>query len=180
MNPTMPDQLFAFGNPEHLLIFLVDALFSSLIGFFNDVPIALSSLGRASDTLRIVRDLDSHVLQPYIPQISSIISRTFPLVRDPRCLFSAVDRYLLSISILSRLLALSDSVHHAFISLPNEIAQSFVNTDSSLTAQTDIVPILWESLKRLLFATVMSLQGVVTNIMHSSHLRNGTAYLNSY
>ena len=99
MNPTIPDQLFTFGNPEHLLMFLVDAMFSPWIGYFNDVPIALSSLGRPSDSIRIARDLDSHVLQPYLPRISSIISRTFPLVRDPRCLFSALDRYILSMSI---------------------------------------------------------------------------------
>lgn len=99
MNPTIPDQLFAFGNREHLLIFLMDAMFSPLIGFFSDVPIALSSLGKASDSVRVARDLDSHVLQRYIPQISSIIYRTFPLVRDPRYLFSALDRYLLSMCI---------------------------------------------------------------------------------
>jgi hypothetical protein len=99
MNPMIPDQLFAFGNPEHLLIYVVDVMFSPSVGFFNDVPVALSSLGGPSDSVRIARDLDSHVLQPYIPRISSIISRIFPLVRDPRCLFSALDRYLLSMSI---------------------------------------------------------------------------------
>jgi len=97
MNPTIPDQLFAFGNPKHILIFLADAVYSPTIGFFNDVPIALSSLERPSDSVRVVQDLDSHVLQHYIPRISSIISRTFPLVRDPACLFLALDKYILSI-----------------------------------------------------------------------------------
>ena len=97
MNPAIPDQLFAFGNPDHLLIFLLDAMYSPTIGFYNDIPIALSSLGRPSDSIRICQDLDSHVLQPYISRISSIISRTFSLVRDPVCLCLALDKYVLSI-----------------------------------------------------------------------------------
>ena len=42
-----------------------------------------------------------------------------------------------------------------------------LRTDPSLSAKTDVSPLLWESLKRYLFATVMSLQGIITNLMHS-------------
>lgn len=65
---------------------------------------------------------------------------------------------------------MSVSVHEAFSSLPDEIAQSFISTDPSLSAKTDIQPILWENLKTTLFAIVMSLQGVITNIMHSTSI----------
>ena len=64
-------------------------------------------------------------------------------------------------------------MHQAFISLPDEIAQSLVSSDPSLTAKTDILPILWENLKPLLFATVMSLQGVITTLMFSNKFQNG-------
>src|SRR5579862_5507551 len=46
-----------------------------------------------------------------------------------------------------------------------------------MSAKDDILPILWETLQRLLFAVVMSLQGIITNIMHS---RIGTFSLPHY
>jgi hypothetical protein len=92
-NPAIIDELFSFGNKDILLTFLVDAMYSPTIGFFLDVPITISSLGRPSDSVRMAQDLDSHILQSYIPRISSIISRIFPLLRDPTCLVLAVDKY---------------------------------------------------------------------------------------
>jgi len=72
-----------------------------------------------------------------------------------------------------RILALTGSVHASFSSLQEQTAQSLVSTDASLSAKTDILPILWAHLKTLLFGTIMSLQGVIANVMHSRHVRNG-------
>lgn len=68
-------------------------------------------------------------------------------------------------------------IHDAFSSLSDSVAQTFVSTNISLSANTDINAILWENLKRLLFATVMSLQGVITNLIHSGNLRKSSALL---
>ena len=92
INPAIIDELFSFGNKDLLLTFLVDAMYSPKIGFFLDIPITLSSLGRPSDSIRMAQNLDSHILQSYIPRISSIISRTFPLLRDPTCMALTVDK----------------------------------------------------------------------------------------
>jgi hypothetical protein len=62
------------------------------------------------------------------------------------------------------------SVNEAFSSLPIPVAESLVKTEPSLSAKTDVIPILWEHLQRLLFATVMSLQGVIANLMHARNL----------
>lgn len=93
LNPTIIDQLFTFGNTDILLMFLVDAMYSPTTGFFIDIPIALSSLGKPSDSVHVIQDLDSHILQPYIPRISSIISRTFPLLKTPINLSLSLDKY---------------------------------------------------------------------------------------
>jgi len=63
------------------------------------------------------------------------------------------------------------SLHSAFAALPEPTAQSFTSADQSLTVQTDIFPALWENLKRLLFATIMSLQGAITNAIHAPRMR---------
>jgi len=68
-------------------------------------------------------------------------------------------------------------IHNAFSSLSDSLAQTFVTTDISLSANTDVNAILWENLKRLLFATVMSLQGVITNLIHNTNLRKSSALL---
>jgi hypothetical protein len=59
------------------------------------------------------------------------------------------------------------SIKQAFSSLPNPIAESLLQTEPSLTVKTDVNSIIRENLQRVLFATVMSLQGVITNLMHS-------------
>jgi hypothetical protein len=46
-----------------------------------------------------------------------------------------------------------------------------------MSAKDDILPLLWETLQRLLFAVVMSLQGIITNIIHS---RIGTLLFYSF
>jgi hypothetical protein len=67
------------------------------------------------------------------------------------------------------------SLHESFSLIPDGSARALIATDQSLTAKTDIYPVLWENLKRLLFATVTSLQGVITNIMHSRLKQNGSS-----
>ena len=74
-----------------------------------------------------------------------------------------------------RIYALTGAVHASFSSLQEQTAQSLVSTDASLSAKTDILPIIWEHLKTLLFGTIMSLQGVIANAMHSRHFQNGMA-----
>src|ERR1700738_2291982 len=70
------------------------------------------------------------------------------------------------------------SLHESFSLIPDDSARALIATDQSLTAKTDIYPVLWENLKRLLFATVTSLQGVITNIMHSRLKQNGSSSQN--
>lgn len=93
LNPAIIDELFTFGQKELLLTFLIDAMYSPTIGFFLDVPITLFSLARQSDSVQMAQNLDSHILTPYLPRISNIISRIFPLIQDPQCLSLALDKY---------------------------------------------------------------------------------------
>jgi hypothetical protein len=94
--PTMMDQLFSARKNDVLLQFLVHSMYSSEAGYFKTITMAMGSLGQGLDSLNIIRDLEStNILEPYIPNISRLISHTFPLVRDPRCIFLAVDKYAL-------------------------------------------------------------------------------------
>ena len=93
VTPKIVDQLFGFGDVNHLLLFLVNAMYSPDKGFFLDIPRVLSSIGGTSDSLGMAQELDSHILHSHIRRISSIISRTFALVGDPVCLFLALDKY---------------------------------------------------------------------------------------
>jgi len=93
MNPIVIDEMFRFGNTDELLVFLVDAMYSPLMGYFADIPFAMSSLSRRADSIEIIRDLDSHIIQNYNPRLSNIISRTFSLNRNPSILFSALEQY---------------------------------------------------------------------------------------
>lgn len=88
------DQMIAFGNIDHFLLFLVDSMYSPDGGFFLDIPRMLASLEGSSDLLTMAQELDSQVLQPYVPRISNTISRTIVLVRSPANLFLALDKYL--------------------------------------------------------------------------------------
>ena len=92
-NPSIMDQAFSFGKIDGLLLFLVDAMYSSSIGYFSDIPHVLSSLDRQVDFVSRVRDLDSHILQTHVPRISNVISRTFQLTRDPSSLFLSLEKY---------------------------------------------------------------------------------------
>lgn len=94
-DPSIVDQLLAVEKADLLLIFLVDAMYSPTIGYFLDIPVVLASLGRTSDSLDLVQNLESHVLQPHISHISSVISNTFPFVGNPVLLTQALDRYAL-------------------------------------------------------------------------------------
>ena len=66
-------------------------------------------------------------------------------------------------------------VQRAFASLPENTTHRFTLASSSHDVKDDATSMLWEALKRLLFVSVMSLQGFITNIIHSSRLRNGTS-----
>jgi hypothetical protein len=94
-NPSIVDQLLALGKTDLLLIFLVDAIYSPTIGFFLDTPVVLGSLGSTSDSLDLVQNLESHILQPHVSHISNIISSTFPLIGNLVWLAQALDRYAL-------------------------------------------------------------------------------------
>lgn len=72
-----------------------------------------------------------------------------------------------------RIYSLSSAVHHALASLPEDIATQFTTASASQDVKGDATSMLWEGLKRLLFATVMSLQGFVTTVIYSPYLRNG-------
>jgi len=88
------DQMIVSGNIDGFLLFLVGAMYSPDGGFFLDIPRMLASLEGPSDLLTMAQELNSQVLQPYVPRISNIISRTFALVRDSASLFLALDEYL--------------------------------------------------------------------------------------
>lgn len=91
-NPVIVDDLLSMSSPEHLVLFLVDALYSEPTGLFQEIPHIISSLGKGSDVLTQAQQIDSHILQPHIPRISSILSRAFSLVRDPKCLMLGLDK----------------------------------------------------------------------------------------
>ena len=59
-------------------------------------------------------------------------------------------------------------VHEAFSGLSEPTVKSLMTTDPSLSVKTDVTSMIWESLKRYLFATTMSLQGVIVNLMQSA------------
>jgi hypothetical protein len=99
MNPLIIDELLASAKPEPILLFLVDAIYSPSIGFFQDMPEIISLL-HSGDSMTVVREVDSHILQPYIPRISSIINRSFSLVGDPASLILGVDKYIVKIPFL--------------------------------------------------------------------------------
>jgi hypothetical protein len=94
MNPDIVDQVIASAKPERLLVFLADAIYSPTIGFFHEIPMVLSTVGTLQDSVRIAHDLESHILQPYIPRIANFISRSFAAVREPAALILSIDRYL--------------------------------------------------------------------------------------
>jgi hypothetical protein len=68
---------------------------------------------------------------------------------------------------------LTRSLHDLYSQLPESTARSLVNPDPSLKAETDILPNLWAKLKTFLLSTVMSLEGVITHLMHSTQFQNG-------
>ena len=175
MNPLIIDHIVSFRNPNALLLFLVTSMFSPSNGFFRDLPIALSALGDPGDTLPLIHEFETHVLQPYVPRIASYLSRVIISVRDPIALLQATEMYHVGQRFFSdrRINALSSEVHYAFSSLSEDIATKFKTARASIDVEGDETLMLWESLKRLLFTTVMSLQGLITNIMHSARLRNG-------
>jgi len=92
-NRSIMDQIFSFGKIDGLLLFLVDAMYSSSVGYFSDIPNVLSSLDRQVDFVSLLQNLDSHILQTHIPRISNIISRTFQLTRDQSSLFLSLEKY---------------------------------------------------------------------------------------
>jgi hypothetical protein len=96
MNPDIVDQIIASAKPEHLLVFLADAIYSPTVGFFHEIPLVLLSLGTQHDSVGLAQDLESHILQPYVPRIAHLTSRSFSTVREPMALVLAIDRYVSS------------------------------------------------------------------------------------
>jgi len=175
MNPLIIDHIVSFGNPNALLLFLVASMFSPSNGFFRDLPMALAALGNPVENVPLIQEFETHILQPYVPRIGGYLSRVIISVRDPIALLQATEMYPVGQRLFSnhRINALSSAVHYAFSSLSEDIATKFNTAGASLDVEGDETLMLWESLKRLLFATVMSLQGLIANIMHSARLRNG-------
>ena len=89
------DQALSFDKTDLLLVFLVDAMYSTSIGYFNDIPRVLSSLDKQVDFVDLTKDLDSHILQTHVPRISNTISRTFQSSRNPSSLLLSLERYAL-------------------------------------------------------------------------------------
>jgi hypothetical protein len=94
MNPDIVDQVIASATPERLLIFLADAVYAPTTGFFHEIPLVLSTFGTQHDSVGMAHELESHILQPYIPRIANFISRNFAVVREPAALILALDKYL--------------------------------------------------------------------------------------
>jgi hypothetical protein len=91
VNPLITDQILSFGNPDRLLLFLVAATFSPSTGFFRDIAVALSSLPKPAETIPLIQEFDSRILQPYIPHIANLISRVIIPVRNPLVLLQAIE-----------------------------------------------------------------------------------------
>lgn len=91
MNPAIINRIVSFGNPNRLLLFLVTAMFCPSNGFFRDLPVAFSSLGKPADTLPLIQEFDSHILQPYIPRLANLISQIANRVQDPLVLLQATE-----------------------------------------------------------------------------------------
>ena len=94
INPAIVDDLFSLSPPEHLLMFLVDAMYSPQLGLFQEIPGIITSLENSSDSLDQVQRFDSNILQPHIARISGIISRVFGVTRDSQRLALGIDMYL--------------------------------------------------------------------------------------
>jgi hypothetical protein len=96
MNPDIVDQTITSAKPERLLVFLADAMYSTTIGFFHDIPLVLLSLGTQQDSVLVAQDLESHILQPYVPRIAHLTSLSFSTVRDPTALVFTLEKYVYS------------------------------------------------------------------------------------
>jgi hypothetical protein len=68
-------------------------------------------------------------------------------------------------------------VHDSFASLPVDVAHQFTLASNSHDVKGTATSMLWEALQRLLFVTVKSLEGFITNVIHSPLLRNGTSFV---
>jgi hypothetical protein len=72
---------------------------------------------------------------------------------------------------------MSVQVYGSFASLPVDLAHQFTLASNSHDVKGDATSMLWEAFQRLLFVSVKSLEGFVTNIIIHSHLpRNGTSF----
>ena len=91
LNPRIIDQLFAFSRTEPLTLFLLDTLYSPMIGFFLNLPDILFLIGDTSSGYKF-HELDSQLLKPYVPRISRIITNSFSHVRQHDCVFLAVEK----------------------------------------------------------------------------------------
>jgi len=91
--PPLVDQLITSGKAE-LLLFLVEGMFSPIIGFFSNLPHALASTQNRDNSMQLIQDFDSHVLQPHISRISHIIATAASRVNDVSCLSVILDTYV--------------------------------------------------------------------------------------
>jgi hypothetical protein len=96
MNPDIVDQIIASAKPDRLLVFLADAMYSPAVGFFREIPLVLLSLGTQRDSVGMAQDLESHILQPYVPRIAHLTSLGFSTVRDPTALNFTLEKYVYS------------------------------------------------------------------------------------
>jgi len=91
-SPSIVDQFLSMSKPEPLVLFLVDAMYSTQRGLFHEIPRIIKSLESSTDSLALAQQFDSHILQAHIPRLSNIISRAFSAVKDPRYLYLALDK----------------------------------------------------------------------------------------
>jgi hypothetical protein len=174
MNSGIIASLLSAGDPEATLLFLVSGMYSPASGLFRYIPNIMSSLQTSQDSLSLAQSFTSNILQPYVASISNITSRVFAAIRHPQALILGLDMYISPRHSNNRILASTLSMHDTFAGLSDQTTQVLLTTAPSLNAQTDVISILWENLKRYLFAAVMSLRGVITNLIHSSAVGNGT------
>ena len=92
--PPLVDQLITSGKAEFLL-FLVEGMYSPIIGFFSNLPNALLSIQNRDNAIPLLQDFESHVLQPHISRMSHIIATAASRVTDVSSLSILLDKYVI-------------------------------------------------------------------------------------
>jgi len=86
------ENLLRAATPEKLLLYLADAFYSPISGVFVDLPVILTAIGTQTDTLSMVQQLDTRLIQPYTPRLANIMSRAFTAVSNVQVFNLALDK----------------------------------------------------------------------------------------